>query len=60
MAPALLGSGFREGRRQALRMSEENTEGHYDVQEVEMGEVYTWLRRPRPFVVVSTLQVSER
>jgi hypothetical protein len=55
-----LGNAFRKGRRQALRMSEENTEGHYDVQEVEMGEVYTWLRRPRPFVVVSTLQVSER
>jgi hypothetical protein len=46
-----LGNGFREGRRQALRMSEntEHTEGHYDVQEVEMGEVYTW--RPESVVV---------
>ena len=27
----------------------ENTKGHYDVQEVEMGEVYTW--RPESVVV---------
>jgi len=42
------GTGFRKGRRQTLAMSE-HTEAHYDVQEVEMGEVYTW--RPESIVV---------
>jgi hypothetical protein len=51
-----LGNAFRKGRRQALRMSEENTEGHYDVQEVEMGEVYTW----RPESVVVECDCGER
>ena len=37
-------------------MSEENTEGHYDVQEVEMGEVYTW----RPESVVVECDCGER
>ena len=37
-------------------MSEENTEGHYDVQEVEMGEVYTW----RPESVVVQCDCGER
>jgi hypothetical protein len=36
-----LGDGFRKGRRQTLAMSE-HTEASYEVQEVEMGQVYTW------------------
>jgi hypothetical protein len=40
--------GLREGRRQTLAESE-HTEARYDVQEVEMGEVYTW--RPESVVV---------
>lgn len=34
----------------------ENTEGHYDVQEVEMGEVYTW----HPESVVVECDCGER
>jgi hypothetical protein len=35
------GNGFRQGRRHTVVMIE-HTEARYEVQEVEMGEVYTW------------------
>jgi hypothetical protein len=40
--------GLRKGRRQTLAESE-HTEARYDVQEIEMGQVYTW--RPESIVV---------
>jgi hypothetical protein len=55
------GNGFRKGRRQTLAMIE-HTVARYEMQEVEMGEVYTW--RPESVVVecdcgeMSTLTVS--
>jgi hypothetical protein len=45
-----LGNGIRKGRGQTLAMLG-HTEAHYDVQEVEMGEVYA--RRPESIVVES-------
>ena len=48
-------NGFRKGRRQTLAMIE-YTEARYDVQEVEMGEVYTW----RPESVVVECDCGER
>jgi hypothetical protein len=42
------GNGFRRGRRQTVAMIE-HTEARYEVQDVEMGEVYTW--RPESVVV---------
>jgi hypothetical protein len=48
-------NGFRKGRRQTLAMIK-HTEAHYDVQEVEMGEVYTC----RPESVVVECDCGER
>ena len=42
------GNGFRRGRRQTVAMIE-HTEARYEVQEVEMGQVYTW--RPESVAV---------
>jgi hypothetical protein len=47
-ALSIQGNGLRKGRRRTLTHSE-HTEAGYDVQEVEMGEVYTW--RPESIVV---------
>ena len=47
--------GPRKGRRQPLPKSE-HTEAHYDMQEVEMGQVYTW----HPESVVVECDCGER